>query len=189
MDKGTFVRKFKLHTLEASLHEFRYPRSVKEAAVLIPLIEVNRQLSVILTRRATHLKHHAGQISFPGGKVEPSDLSATDTALREAEEEIGLVQAHVQTLGQLKPYHTITGYNVIPIVGLVDNQTSFNIDENEVAEMFTVPLSHFIDKDNHTKVATYHKGNKHHVYFMPYQNHNIWGATAAMLADLVAHID
>ena len=192
MDKQNFLQKFQYQTLETPQHRFVFPHQLKQAAVLIPLIEQAGELSVLLTKRASHLKHHAGQISFPGGKVEASDSSRADTALREAEEEIGLARRHVNILGQLKDYHTITGYNVTPIVAMVNVPLDLNIDltidSNEVAEVFTVPLSHFIDTNNHTKVATYHRGNKHFVYFMPYQHHQIWGATATILADLAAHL-
>jgi len=189
MNKLDFLHRFQLRHLTTSLHQFKHTSSTKDAAVLVALIEENQQLSVILTKRASHLKHHAGQISFPGGKVEESDNSLTETALREANEEIGLLPSKVNVLGSLKPYQTITGYNVTPIVALVENDALFQIDKNEVAELFTVPLIHFVDTTNHTRIPTYHKGNKYHVYFMPFQHHNIWGATAAMLADLVAHID
>ena len=196
MNKQDFVQKFQLQPLEPPTHRFVFPRQLKEAAVLIALhVETSEdkahqsdELSVVLTKRASHLKHHAGQISFPGGKVEHSDSSKAETALREAEEEIGLNRDQVKVLGQLTDYHTITGYNVTPVVGVINGDLDLAIDHNEVAEVFTVPLSHFIDTRNHTKVATYHRGDKYFVHFMPYQSHHIWGATAAIIADLVAHL-
>ncbi|WP_448211158.1 CoA pyrophosphatase [Colwellia sp. MEBiC06753] len=188
MDKSAFLQKFNLNQLAGSLHSFRYHDKLKEAAVLVPLIEQQGELAVIFTRRASHLKHHGGQISFPGGKVEPNDKSLIDTALRESNEEIGLLGQDIDIIGQLKPYQTITGFNITPIIGLLNTEPHFAIDQNEVAEVFTVPLQHFIQGNSHTHVAMYHKGKKHKVHFFPYQKYNIWGATAAMLADLVAHL-
>ena len=210
MNKQDFIQKFQLQPLEPSGHTFVFPHKVKEAAVLIALCETKKgetntdkinnteagddkaqhepSLSVVLTKRASHLKHHAGQISFPGGKVENSDRSKAETALREAEEEIGLDRQQVTIIGQLSDYHTITGFNVTPVVGVISGEVNLTIDENEVAEVFTVPLKHFIDGNSHTKLPMYHRGHKHYVHFMPYQEHQIWGATAAIIADLVAHL-
>ena len=188
MDKQTFINKFQLQPLMPNSHKFRFGKPTREAAVLIPIVDVENELHIVLTRRSEQLKHHAGQISFPGGKVEPSDPSLVFTALREAEEEIGLPMSSVQTIGQLEPYHTISGFNVTPIVGMLTELIEFKVDMDEVASVFTVPLSHFLDQENHIKVDTYHHGYLHQIHFMPYQDYNIWGATAAMLADLVRHI-
>ncbi|MFD2165961.1 CoA pyrophosphatase [Thalassotalea euphylliae] len=188
MNKAQFLNRFHLFPLAPSQHKFKFADRVKAAAVLIPLVETERGLDIVFTRRADHLKHHPGQISFPGGKVEKQDANYVETALREAHEEIALNPEQVDVLGQLEPYHTITGYQVTPIIGLISGELALQADEQEVAEIFTVPLSFFVDHQNHLKVSTFHKGKKHHVYFMPYKHYNIWGATAAMLADLVAHI-
>ena len=191
MDKQDFVQRFQYQSLEPSTHRFKFPRAVKESAVLIPLCQASpdsNELSILLTKRASHLKHHPGQVSFPGGKVEESDESKVDTALREAEEEIGLARQQINVIGQLRDYHTITGFNITPIIGLVEGTMALDIDHNEVAQVFTVPLTHFINRKNHTKLATYHRGFKHFVHFIPYQEHQIWGATAAIIADLVAHL-
>ncbi len=188
MERHEFAYRFQLNTLQASFHRFKYPKQLKDAAVLIPIVETNNQLSVLLTRRADHLTHHPGQVSFPGGKVEEYDDNYIAAALREAEEEIGLSHKNVNILGQLKPYHTISGYIVTPIVALVDEPLSFIKDENEVAEIFQVPLHHFMNDTNHYQIDTFHRGERHPVYFMPYKHYNIWGATAAMMFDLVHHI-
>ena len=108
----------------------------------------------------------------------------TATALRETEEEIGLRAPFINVLGQLNPYQTISGYEVTPIVAIVPNSKSYQIDENEVSEVFQVPLTHFLQRQHHIQVPFYHKGKHHNVHFMPYQQYNIWGATAAMLHDL-----
>ena len=153
-------------------------------AVLIPIVSNQGQLEVLLTKRASHLTHHPGQISFPGGKVEPNDRSMIATALRETEEEIGLKSKDIQVLGQLTSYQTISGYEITPIVAFARKNDNYQFDDNEVAEVFHVPLSHFLLREHHIKVPFYHKGKSHNVHFMPYQEYNIWGATAAILHDL-----
>ena len=192
MDANTFVTRFKLSPLNTPKSRYRYPAKTKEAAVLVPLVESDDKeqssLKVLLTKRAEHLKHHPGQISFPGGKIEQSDESAVDAALRESYEEIGLSPERVKIIGQLKPYHTITGYLVTPIVALVKGSGDYTLDANEVAEVFEVPLNHFLNPDNRHTVETFYRGKSHHVHFMPYKQYNIWGATAAMMEDLICHI-
>ena len=188
MKKADFLKNFQLNTLQPSFQQFEFPYQKQPASVLIALVEQDEQLMVLLTKRAAHLKHHAGQISFPGGKVEKIDQSPADTATREAWEEIGLPQKNVEIIGQLQSYQTITGFIVSPMVALIKPPKAFQLDENEVAELFYVPLAHFLDASNHNKVFTTHKGKRHPVYFIQYQHYNIWGATAAMLIDLVKHI-
>jgi len=188
MQKNEFVKRFQLNTLGPSFHRFEYPAPVKPAAVLIPLIEVDNELTVLLTKRAAHLAHHPGQISFPGGKVEATDIDHIAAALREAEEEIGLSHKNVTILGQLQPYQTISGYVVTPIIGFIEKTERYTADANEVAEIFQVPFQHFLHPKNHHSVETFYRGKSHKVYFMPYKHYNIWGATAAMIADLVHHI-
>ena len=189
MTKNEFLRRFQLKPLLQSQHKYQHPSATRNAAVLIPLFESKGKLQVVLTKRAMHLKHHAGQISFPGGKVEPEDETIIDTALREAEEEIGLSPEYVSIIGQMPVYQTITGFSVIPVVAVIPDYISFSIDENEVAEIFNVPLRHFLDTDNQHSIEVQHKGRSHHVNFMPYKNYHIWGATASMLKDLAIHLN
>ncbi len=189
MTKNDFLQRFQLLNLSKSTHIYQHPFDVKSAAVLIPIIENNNQLEVLFTKRATHLKHHPGQVSFPGGKVEPSDKNLIETALRETFEEIGISADSIQILGQLNSYHTISGYVVTPVIAFVDANQNYAIDENEVSEIFHVPLQHFLHEPNHHTVNLKHKGKNHPVHFMPYQGYNIWGATAAMLKDLVTHLN
>ncbi|MGB1262975.1 MAG: CoA pyrophosphatase [Cognaticolwellia sp.] len=184
MTKEEFIQRFHMLNLPPSAHKFRYQDKLKNAAVLIAIVNNNNRLEVLLTKRASHLTHHAGQISFPGGKVEPDDHDITATALRETQEEIGLAPAFIEVLGQLKPYQTISGYEITPIVALVSNNEHYQIDENEVAEVFQVPLNHFLQRQDHVQIPVFHRGKQHKVHFMPYQQYNIWGATAAMLHDL-----
>ncbi|MBA6292543.1 CoA pyrophosphatase [Colwellia sp. MB3u-70] len=184
MTREEFIQRFQLQALPASAHKFRYQHKLKSAAVLIPIASHQGQLEVVLTKRASHLTHHPGQISFPGGKVERYDDDMIATALRETQEEIGLHASCIDVLGQLKPYQTISGYEVTPIVAIISNNSSYQIDLNEVSEVFHVPLSHFLQRQHHIQVPVYHAGKQHNVHYMPYQDYNIWGATAAMLHDL-----
>lgn len=184
MTKDEFIQRFQMQPLPTSVHTFRYQHKLKSAAVLIPIVSNENRLDVLLTKRASHLTHHPGQISFPGGKVEPYDNDITATALRETQEEIGLQSTFIDVLGQLKPYQTISGYEITPIVAMVTGNGSYQIDENEVSEVFQVPLSHFLQRQHHIQVPFYHQGIHHNVHFMPYQQYNIWGATAAILHDL-----
>ncbi|WP_394174732.1 CoA pyrophosphatase [Thalassotalea litorea] len=188
MNKLEFIQRFSLASLTHSCQEFRYPGKLKDASVLIALQETKTGLEVVLTRRADHLYHHPGQVSFPGGKCEDEDTSVIATALRESHEEVGIARHDVEILGQLRQYHTITGYLITPIVGFIPSHYPFEIDENEVAEVFTVPLSHFLDETKHLPVTVSRRGMTHKIYFMPYMTYNIWGATAAIIKDLVAHL-
>tara|TARA_R110000772_G_scaffold140288_5_gene249499 strand:- start:180 stop:758 length:579 start_codon:yes stop_codon:yes gene_type:complete len=189
MTKEEFIQRFQMQVLPISVHKFRYQQQLKSAAVLIPILSNNNQLEVVLTKRASHLTHHPGQISFPGGKVEKFDANFTATALRETQEEIGLHASCIEVIGQLKPYQTISGYEVTPIVAMVSNHKRYQIDENEVSEVFHVPLSHFLQRQHHIQLPVYHHGEHHKVHFMPYNQYNIWGATAAMLHDLSTLLD
>lgn len=188
MTKDEFLTRFLLSPLATNNSRYQHHQSVAQASVLVPLIEVNGELEIILTKRASHLRHHAGQISFPGGRQESHDNSIIDTALREAEEEIGLDRKVVNIVGQLTPLHTISGFYVNPIIGFVTETTLLTADTNEVAEIFNVPLSYLLSSPNHFKIPVYHKKQSYPVHFMPYQQYNIWGATASILSDLMSQI-
>ena len=153
------------------------------AAVLIALVERTDGLQVLLTRRGEHLTHHAGQISFPGGRVEASDNGVIDTALREAHEEIGLHPNQVDVFGTLPDYVTGTGYCVTPIVGKISSDALYQSDFNEVTEVFEVPLAYLMDGTKHERRSAIFPTQQVHrsFYAMPYQNYFIWGATAGML--------
>jgi 8-oxo-dGTP pyrophosphatase MutT (NUDIX family) len=166
----------------------RRPDEIRNAAVLVPVVDREDQLTVLFTRRTAHLHDHAGQISFPGGRAEP-DEAALDTALRETEEEIGLARAHVEPLGELTEYVTVTGYRVTPVVALVRPPFELAPDEFEVAEIFEVPLAFLLDPENHQRNSVVYEGLKRHYYAMPYGPYYIWGATAGMLMNLYRFID
>ncbi|AGG34022.1 NUDIX hydrolase [beta proteobacterium CB] len=157
---------------------------ITQAAVLIPLLLKNDGLSVLLTQRTDHLHDHAGQISFPGGRMDPGDSSPNDTALRESEEEIGLDRQGVEIIGHLPQYLTVSGYSVTPVVGLVKPQAEYALDAFEVADVFEVPLHFLMDPANHqVRVWESDQGSRR-FYSMPYENRFIWGATAGMLRNL-----
>jgi 8-oxo-dGTP pyrophosphatase MutT (NUDIX family) len=188
MTKHDFLQKFQLSILNDSLHQYQHHTTLKPAAVLIALIEENKQLSVVLTKRASHLKHHPGQISCPGGKMEDFDAGFVSAAIREAEEEIGLNSDNINIVGQLLPYETISGYVVTPIIAFIDKKQNYVIDENEVAEIFHVPLQHFLNVSNHYTVTIERHRKPFSIHFMPFEHHNIWGATAVMLKDLAIQL-
>ena len=157
---------------------------VTEAAVLIPLLLKDDGLSVLLTQRTNHLRDHAGQISFPGGRMDPGDAGPNDTALRESQEEIGLERSRVEIIGHMPQYLTVSGYTVTPVVGLVQAQAEYVLDEFEVADVFEVPLNFLMDPANHQVRMWQSEQGSRCFYAMPYENRFIWGATAGMLRNL-----
>jgi 8-oxo-dGTP pyrophosphatase MutT (NUDIX family) len=152
--------------------------------VLVPLIDRPEGLQVLLTQRTAHLKDHAGQISFPGGRAEPEDPDAVATALRETHEEVGLPADHVRVIGRLDNYITSTGYEVAPVVGLVRPPFPVKPDPYEVAEVFEVPLAFLVDPRNHERHSREWQGRTRYFYVLPYRDRYIWGATAGMLVNL-----
>jgi 8-oxo-dGTP pyrophosphatase MutT (NUDIX family) len=157
---------------------------LKPAAVLVPLVDHPDRLTVLFTRRTAHLAHHAGQVSFPGGHIEPDDESPRETALRETEEEIGLDRSHAEIIGHLDTYVTRTGFVVTPVVAVVTPPFELAPDPHEVAEVFEVPLAFLLDPANHQRCSAEFEGVTRHFYAMPYGPHFIWGATAGMLMNL-----
>lgn len=154
------------------------------AAVLIPLVTHPGGVTVLLTRRTDHLPDHAGQISFPGGRIEPGDADACAAALRETREEIGLGADHVKVIGQFAEHGTSTGFRVIPVVGLVSPPFDLTLDAVEVADAFEVPLDFIIDPANCKIETGLRKGRRRRTYAFHYQDRVIWGFTARILAGL-----
>jgi 8-oxo-dGTP pyrophosphatase MutT (NUDIX family) len=158
------------------------------AAVLVPIVEHPSGLTVIFTKRTSHLKAHSGQVSFPGGRAEPEDPTPEFTALREANEEIGLAMDRVEVLARLPEYHTRTGFRVTPVVGLVTPPLDLTPDPREVEEVFEVPLGHLLDPRNHERETRELQGRTVGYYVVRYENRVIWGATAGMLLTLYRHL-
>ncbi|MPY76480.1 MAG: CoA pyrophosphatase [Alphaproteobacteria bacterium] len=160
------------------------PTELVQAAVLVPIVERREGFTVLLTQRTDHLSAHAGQISFPGGRLEATDAGLEAAALRETEEEVGLMRDRIEVVGQLDLYVTRTGFEVTPVVGIVTPPFSLTPDPFEVADVFEVPLSFIIDPANHLKQSRLHNGIQRQFYVLPYDNRYIWGATAGMLVNL-----
>ena len=154
------------------------------ASVLFPIVLRQSGPSVLLTQRTAHLKDHPGQISFPGGRVEPADASPAATALREAQEEIGLAARHVEILGYLPEYRTGTGFRVTPVVAVVKPPFDLRPEPGEVAEIFEVPFSFLMDSANHQQHSQHYRGKLRHYFAMPYGEYFIWGATAGIIVTL-----
>ena len=171
---------------DASFPRYSHPPEQKPvpAAVLVPIVNHPGGLTLMLTQRTAHLHDHAGQISFPGGRVDEGDADRTATALREAEEETGLSPARVEIIGRLPDYDIPTGFRVTPVVGWVEPPFELKLDPFEVADVFEVPLEFFLDPANHQRHSDIRNGRIRYYYSMPYGGRNIWGATAGMLHSL-----
>lgn len=158
-----------------------------DAAVLVPMVARDGVVNLLFTQRTEHLSAHAGQISFPGGRVEAQDASRADTALRETEEEIGLARCHVQILGALPEYFLPTGFRITPVVGWIEAPFATMPDPYEVADIFEAPLAHFLDPARYQRHEYHFNGRHRHYVAIPYQGRYIWGATAGMLLTLARH--
>jgi 8-oxo-dGTP pyrophosphatase MutT (NUDIX family) len=157
------------------------PEHPARAAVLVPLVERPAGLQVLLTQRASHLKHHAGQISFPGGRIEPADAGPWEAALREAQEEIGLEPGYVTRAGYLQDHLVISGFRVTPAVAFVRPGFDLRLDRTEVEDVFEVPLEFVLDPRNHLPRDRSVAGHTIVTHEIPYEGRHIWGATASML--------
>ena len=156
----------------------------RPAAVLVPLIRREPELTVLLTQRTEHLPSHPGQVAFPGGKIDETDEDAVAAALRETEEETGLARRFVTTIGFLDSYQTRTGFRVLPVVAMVEPGFELQPEEGEVAAIFEVPLRFLMDPGNHQEHSREWQGTRRKFYAMPYGERYIWGATAGMLRNL-----
>jgi 8-oxo-dGTP pyrophosphatase MutT (NUDIX family) len=155
--------------------------SLRPAAVLLPLYQRNDRDYLLFTERTAHLEHHAGEISFPGGGHDPEDADLSATALRETEEELGIMRAHIEVLGRMDDFYSIHGYHVVPFVGTIPNPDYLQLDPFEIAGTFEAPLDHFRDPSIHRVEDWQHRGRTHLVDFYQFEEHTIWGLTAAIL--------
>ncbi|MEW6167861.1 MAG: CoA pyrophosphatase [Pseudomonadota bacterium] len=162
--------------------------NLRPAAVLAPVIRRGAELSMLFTVRASHLRAHSGQISFPGGGRDEGDGDAVDTALREAREEIGLPPAHVEVIGYLDDYPTLSRYRVTPVVGIVDGAPQLTVDENEVAGVFEAPLAFVLDPASFERKWILRDGLNLPFFELNWGPHRIWGATAGMLWNLAQKV-
>ncbi len=178
-----------LRRLPDGVSEIWFKQTLTEAAVLVPLIERGEALTVLLTQRTDHLDDHPGQISFPGGRCEPSDAGALHTALREAQEEIGLTASSVSVIGYLEPLAVVTGFAVAPVVGFVAGNTTFTPDPFEVADVFEVPLDFFLDEANRRQTERNIHGTLLPFSEYQFEGRRIWGATAMIIHDLTKLIN
>ena len=168
MNKAEFLRQF--HHIKQIKNEMDFPLKEpgRPAAVLIPILEHADELTVLFTVRSMHLKHHGGQVSFPGGKQEPSDRSLIQTALRESYEEVGILPQSVEIVGNLPRFRTISLYEVIPYIGFINTPSQLILDKNEVHSTFEVPLSYLLDQRNHFIHWASRSNKQFPIYFIPW---------------------
>ncbi|EFE94897.1 CoA pyrophosphatase [Serratia odorifera] len=178
-----FISRFQLQLPQAS----RISHNVRPAAVLVPII-CRPEPTLLLTRRADTLRKHAGQVAFPGGKTDASDASATFTALREAQEEVAIPPAAVTVLGQMAPLDSSTGFQVTPIVGLIAPDVQFHANEDEVADVFEMPLHEALTLSRYYPLDIHRAGHAHRVYLSWYQSQFVWGLTAAIIRRLAQQV-
>lgn len=159
-------------------------RTLRAAGVLVGVMDGPDGPSVLLTKRSSKLKHHPGQIAFPGGKVEPDDLGPVQAALREAHEEVGLPPENVRVIGTMPTHETVTRFTVTPVLALIETDFTPKPEVGEVDEVFTVPLSHVINPDRFSVEGRHWRGTRRHYFTVPYGPYYIWGATARILRAL-----
>ncbi|GAD74343.1 CoA pyrophosphatase [Vibrio azureus] len=194
IDKVTFLQNFQMllpqHYHQDSLKRlaFLQGKSLRKAAVLIGLVERDNGLHVIFTQRAAHLRYHPGQISFPGGKYELNDVNLMVTALRETEEEIGIHTSSIEVFGQLPSLPTVSRFSVTPFLAFVEPTYNPNIDPNEVASIFEIPLNHILNPQKMLSSYFQLKSTHHRVFAVQYQQHFIWGMTAQIIESMQRHI-
>lgn len=171
------------HELNREMQALWAVRPIRPAAVLVGVVD-RPQPTVLLTQRSAHLPDHAGQISFPGGKIDPSDESPLAAALREAEEEVGLDRRFVEPIGYLDLYMTTQGYRIVPVVARIARDFQLTLNPSEVDDAFEVPLSFLMEPANHDKRSRDWQGITRHYFVMPFEQRHIWGVTAGILRNL-----
>ncbi|HIP75614.1 MAG TPA: CoA pyrophosphatase [Psychromonas hadalis] len=191
MNKQRFLSRFSLRkpSYLNSAFTAKIKGFLKKAAVLVPIVERNNQLFILLTVRAEHLKHHPGQISFPGGGIEESDHDLSQTALRETHEETGVSADKIHLFGELASIETGSGYRVSPYLGFVDENYQLTLDHNEVQAAFEIPLNFLLNKQHYYPVRFLRNSEEQTTYCIPYQTHLIWGMTAQILSTLIGIVE
>jgi 8-oxo-dGTP pyrophosphatase MutT (NUDIX family) len=170
--------------LDPAPSELRLGQALKPAAILLPIIERDEP-SLLLTKRSETMPTHAGQISFPGGRVSPGDASLIETALRELQEETGIGREFVDVGGFLDPYETVnSGFMILPVVGFVREGFTLNVNLREVAQVFEVPLAYLCDPGKRSRMSVERQGAMREFHTIPFGEHTIWGATAEMIVNL-----
>jgi 8-oxo-dGTP pyrophosphatase MutT (NUDIX family) len=175
------------HDIDPVVRAISQVRPIRPAAVLVPVVD-HEEPTVLLTQRTAHLSDHAGQVAFPGGKIDKTDASPLDAALREAEEEIGLSRRFVDPIGYLDLYMTTLGYRIVPVLARVRPGYALKLNKSEVDDVFEVPLAFLMDEVNHTLHTREWKGLTRTVYAMPFDGRNIWGVTAGIVRNLYERI-
>ena len=174
------------HVMNPDLADAEVP--LREAAVLIPVVAREPQATVILTERMPHLAAHAGQIAFPGGKIDDGDDGPAAAAIRESGEEIGLERGAIAVIGYLDPYLSRTGYRIVPVVGRIDPGYRLTLNRGEVADAFEVPLDFLLNPANHRRTSRVFMGRERYFYEMPFGEHYIWGVTAGIIRALYEQV-
>lgn len=181
-DHSLLVENIFRNKLIHSALEKRFPKGLRSAAILLPIIDIDGSLEVLLTKRSSHLTAHAGEICFPGGGSEKDDTDASMTALRETKEEIGVKESDIKIIGKMPPVPTFTGYIIHPVVGVLLGSPEISIDRSEVESYFTVPLTFFMNHKNKKESLWKTNNIQLPIVEYQYQNHRIWGATAMIIS-------
>ncbi|MCL2895668.1 CoA pyrophosphatase [Brenneria tiliae] len=182
-DLAEFITRFQLQTLRPAPPA----RHQRQAAVLVPIVR-RATPTLLLTRRASGLRSHAGQVAFPGGAADLDDRSLVETALREAQEEVAIPPQNVQVLGVLPPVDSVSGFQVTPVIGLISPQTRFYPQENEVAELFEMPLAEALALTRYHSLDIERQRKPHRVYLSWYRQQFVWGLTASIIRRLALHV-
>ncbi len=169
------------HRLNPDFREMFVRKQLRDAAVLIPVVDRGSEATILLTKRAEALRNHSGQVAFPGGRIDPQDASVEDAALRETMEEVGLVRDSIDVVGRLPDYVSGSGYRIAPVLGVVRPDFSLIINPHEVDSVFEVPLRFLMDPANHTRDSRIWEERERFFYRMPYEDWMIWGVTAGII--------